>query len=105
MSANACRAALVLIMLTCFCCLQTVTTAQRAYPDALRRDIERARDRVYPAVVNILAVTRYFSEGRAQRAPSGGSGVIVTPQGHVLTNYHVAGNSTRITCSLTTGET
>ena len=62
MSANACRAALVLIMLTCFCCLQTVTTAQRAYPDALRRDIERARDRVYPAVVNILTVTRYFSE-------------------------------------------
>jgi serine protease Do len=80
-------------------------SAQRAYPDALRRDIERARDRVYPAVVNILAVTRYFSEGRAQRSPSGGSGVIVTPQGHVLTNYHVAGNSTRITCSLTTGET
>ncbi|MCS6830488.1 MAG: PDZ domain-containing protein [Armatimonadota bacterium] len=80
-------------------------SAQRAYPDALRRDIERARDKVYPAVVNILAVTRYFSEGRAQRSPSGGSGVIVTPQGHVLTNYHVAGNSTRITCSLTTGET
>jgi serine protease Do len=78
--------------------------AQQVYPDALRRDIERARDKVYPAVVNILAVTRYFGEGRAQRAPSGGSGVIVTPQGHVLTNYHVAGNSTRITCSLTTGE-
>lgn len=80
-------------------------SAQRDYPDALRRDIERARDRVYPAVVNILVVTRYFSEGRAQRAPAGGSGVIVTPQGHVLTNYHVAGNSTRITCRLTTGET
>lgn len=79
--------------------------AQREAPDALRRDIERARDRVYPAVVNILVVTRYFSEGRAQRVPAGGSGVIVTPQGHVLTNYHVAGNSTRITCRLTTGET
>ncbi len=87
------------ILLTC-----STGGAQRAYPDALRRDIERARDRVYPAVVNILTVTRYFSEGRAQRAPSGGSGVIVSPQGHVLTNYHVAGNSTRITCSLTTGE-
>lgn len=86
-------------------CPVSLSSAQRAYPDSLRRDIERARDRVYPAVVNILAVTRYFSEGRAQRTPSGGSGFIVTPQGHVLTNYHVAGNSTRITCSLTTGET
>ncbi|MGC8782781.1 MAG: PDZ domain-containing protein [Armatimonadota bacterium] len=105
MPVSTCRAATMLILATCFICLQPVASAQRAYPDALRRDIERARDKVYPAVVNILAVTRYFSEGRAQRSPSGGSGVIVTPQGHVLTNYHVAGNSTRITCSLTTGET
>lgn len=92
----------ILLMAGCFCFPADV---QRAYPDALRRDIERARDRVYPAVVNIMVVTRYFAEGRAQRAPAGGSGFIVTPQGHVLTNYHVAGNSTRITCSLTTGET
>lgn len=95
----------VLAVLLGVVCASSFSNAQRAYPDALRRDIEHARDRVYPAVVNILVVTRYFSEGRAQRAPAGGSGVIVTPQGHVLTNYHVAGNSTRITCRLTTGET
>lgn len=94
----------MLVSVITILCLNTLAEAQRAYPDALRRDIERARDKVYPSVVNILVVTRYFAEGRAQRSPSGGSGVIVTPQGHVLTNYHVAGNSTRITCSLITGE-
>ena len=76
------------------------------YPikDALRRDIERARDRVFPALVNILTVTRYYEGGRAQYGLSGGSGVIVTPGGIVLTNYHVAENAVRLFCTLGTGE-
>lgn len=72
---------------------------------AIRDNLEAARKRVYPALVNITCVTRYFVGGRAQRSPSGGSGVIVTPQGHVLTNYHVAGRATLITCTLPGGET
>jgi serine protease Do len=79
--------------------------AQRNASDALRRDMEVARRKVYPALVNITVVTKYFAGGRAQRAPSGGSGVIVTRQGHVLTNFHVAGHSTRINCTLPSGET
>lgn len=47
---------------------------------------------------------RYYEGGRAQHAPVGGSGVIVTPQGHVLTNYHVVKNTTRVVCTLPTGE-
>ncbi|MCS6922975.1 MAG: PDZ domain-containing protein [Fimbriimonadales bacterium] len=80
--------------------------AQRraALEDALRRDIERARDRVFPALVNILVVNRYFDGGRAQYALGGGSGVIVSPDGLVLTNYHVASDAVRIFCTLTTGE-
>ena len=82
-----------------------VLNAQAQKPGAaLPREVRVARDRVYPALVNITVVTRYFSDGRAQRAPSGGSGVIVSPQGYVLTNYHVAGSATRITCTLPSGE-
>src|SRR5579871_764775 len=73
-------------------------------PDALRQDIETARKSVYPALVNISVVTRFFTGGRAQRAPAGGSGVIINKDGYVLTNYHVAGNTTRITCTLPSGE-
>ncbi len=78
--------------------------SRRPIDDALRRDIERARDRVFPALVNILTVTRYYEGGRAQYGLSGGSGVIVTPGGVVLTNYHVAENAVRIFCTLGTGE-
>ncbi len=87
--------------------------AQRRHPAAVPRrhpvaapqpSVDYARRKVYPALVNITVVMRYFTGGRAQRTPGGGSGVIVTPQGHVLTNYHVAGNTTRIVCTMTDGE-
>lgn len=71
---------------------------------ASSEQVERALAEVYPALVNITAVTREFSEGRAMRFPSAGSGVIVDEAGHVLTNFHVAGNSTRLRCTLTSGE-
>lgn len=67
------------------------------------QEVEQAVAAVYPALVNISAVSRDFSEGRAIRFPSAGSGVLVSDAGHVLTNFHVAGNSTRIRCTLTDG--
>jgi len=75
-----------------------------AVDGASPEQVERALAEVYPALVNITAVSRHFNDGRAVRFPTAGSGVIVSPQGHVLTNYHVAGETTRIRCTLTTGE-
>ncbi len=72
--------------------------------ETVRQDIEFARKTVYPALVNIAVITRFYNQGRAQRAPAGGSGVIVTPDGVVLTNFHVAGNTTHITCTMPDGE-
>jgi S1-C subfamily serine protease len=76
------------------------TAAAAASPPAT---VARVRDEVYPALVNITVVYQRFSEGRAERYPGAGSGVIVTADGHVLTNFHVAGNTTRIDCTLTDG--
>lgn len=75
-----------------------------AQDQAATASVAAARDAVYPALVNIEAVIERFAEGRVQRSRSAGSGVIVTPQGHVLTNYHVAGRSIRISCTLPNGE-
>ena len=66
--------------------------------------VEFARDQVYPALVNIGVVSTGFSGGRMERFPSAGSGVIVSPAGHVLTNFHVAGDSTRLYCRLPSKE-
>lgn len=72
--------------------------------DEFRRSIDFARDKVYPALVNIGCVDQDYDDGRARRYPSAGSGVIVSPAGHVVTNFHVAGTAVRIRCTLPTGE-
>ncbi len=73
-------------------------------PELHAERVERALARVYPALVNLTVVNEHFADGRAVRGPGAGSGVIVSDAGHVLTNFHVAGDSTRITATLTTGE-
>ncbi|MHC4320074.1 MAG: PDZ domain-containing protein [Planctomycetota bacterium] len=78
--------------------------AQIAAGDLLRRDIDFARSKVYPTLVNIAVVVQSYSGGRARRFPAAGSGVVVSAAGHVLTNFHVAGHTTRITCTLPSGE-
>lgn len=51
--------------------------------------IASARDRVLPHVVSILVVREDFNQGEGNLSLSGGSGTIITPQGHILTNAHV----------------
>ena len=84
--------------------LAAPAVAQNTASDALRRDVDFARSKVYPALVNIAVVGRIYSGGRARRFPAAGSGVIISAAGHILTNFHVAGNTTRITCTLPSGE-
>jgi serine protease Do len=74
-----------------------------AQPAASPEVVARVHERVYPALVNITVVNQHFAEGRAERYPGAGSGVVLTPEGHVLTNFHVAGDTTRIDCTLTDG--
>jgi serine protease Do len=83
-------------------CLGAPALAQT--DDQLRKDINQAREKVYPALVNISVVARQYAGGRAHRGAGAGSGVIVSPQGHVLTNFHVAGHTVRLTCGLPNGD-
>ena len=71
----------------------------------LKQQIDFAKSKVYPALVNISCVTKSFANGRTVRRPSAGSGTIVSPAGHVITNYHVIQGSQRTTCTLPSGET
>jgi serine protease Do len=74
--------------------------APAATPDDLRQAVDEAIAKVYPALVRIHVVQAYYADGREQKGESSGSGVIISPQGHVVTNHHVAGKAKRIRCTL-----
>lgn len=96
------RVLLVTIAVTAVVLLPAPASAQLS---DLRQALDFAREKVYPALVNISVVSEDMVGGRTRRFPSAGSGVVVSPAGHVITNYHVAGDAAIIHCTLPTGET
>ncbi|GAA5119913.1 PDZ domain-containing protein [Luteolibacter yonseiensis] len=62
--------------------------------------VEAAVRAVYPALVRIHVVAEEGGAGRMQKGRASGSGTIISPDGYILTNHHVAGRATRITVRL-----
>jgi serine protease Do len=62
--------------------------------------VEAALARVAPSLVRVHVVAIDFQDGRELKRESSGSGTIITPEGHVLTNHHVAGRTRSIVCTL-----
>lgn len=60
-------------------------------------------EEVFPTVVRIEAVRLRPDQGRLQKARVGGSGAIISTQGHVITNYHVAQDADFYQCHFTDG--
>ena len=67
-------------------------------------EIDTAIQKVYPALVRIYVVVEEPSGGRMERERAAGSGAIISKDGYVVTNHHVAGNAIRMTCTLADGE-
>ena len=63
-------------------------------------EIRQAVDAVYPSLVRIAVVASTFRNGRESKGEVFGSGTIISADGYVVTNHHVAGKGTRITCTL-----
>lgn len=72
------------------------------YPD-FRRIVQEAKERVFPAVVYIRVVSENTESGKRELMESSGSGVIVSGEGHVLTNWHVVEKAQRVRCLLSDG--
>jgi serine protease Do len=68
--------------------------------DALRAQIDHAIDQVRPALVRIRVVSTEFRDGREVKMQEVGSGAIITKDGYLVTNHHVAGHAVRIFCTL-----
>jgi serine protease Do len=73
-----------------------------AYPVRAAEDaaVDAAVRAVYPSLVRIHVVSEEGGRGRMQKGRSSGSGAIISPDGHIVTNHHVAGRATRITVRL-----
>lgn len=68
-------------------------------PGAFRTQIEAAAAKIKPALVRIDVVDAYYAEGREQKAEASGSGVVISEEGHVVTNHHVAGHAKQLKCT------
>lgn len=92
----------VLLLLLPGCATQNTSTDARL--DRVRQDmrlaITHARDRVYPALVNIHVVTISYWGGKETKYTGVGSGTIISPDGYILTNHHVAGEGHKFRLTL-----
>ena len=66
--------------------------------------IDAALSKVAPSLVRIHVVTVDQQEGRELKREAAGSGTIISPEGHVLTNHHVAGRTRALFCTLASRE-
>lgn len=66
----------------------------------MRNLIADARDKVFPALVNIRTITLSYYGGKESKSEGAGSGTIVTPEGHVITNHHVIDRGVKYICTL-----
>ncbi len=65
-----------------------------------RPAVEAAISRLRPALVRIHVVSTEYNEGREMKFQAVGSGAIISPDGYLVTNHHVAGHAARVICTL-----
>ena len=75
-------------------------SAPAAAQTADRAAIDRAIAAVYPSLVRISVVVVESRDGREVNLEGSGSGTIISADGYVVTNHHVAGRARRIICTL-----
>jgi serine protease Do len=85
--------------------VQAQPAAQTVGRDAdFRRIVQSAKDKVFPAVVFIKVLQETHEMGKKTTREALGSGVIISPGGEVVSNWHVVDKAVEIRCLLSSGE-
>lgn len=66
--------------------------------------IRKATAKVFPAVVYVRCIMEEHRSGKKETQEVSGSGVIISPKGEVLTNWHVVDKAVEVRCLLYDGQ-
>ena len=69
-----------------------------------RKVVRTAKDRVFPSVVFIKCVREDMQGGKRQAQEVSGSGVLISADGELLSNWHVVDKATEVRCLLSDGQ-
>jgi len=95
------RLGLVLVLLPSLAAAQAAAPARPVQDLAgLSRDLQALSDRVKPAVVQVLTTGYAAADGQLVTQRATGSGVILDPDGYVITNAHVVQGARRVQVAL-----
>jgi S1-C subfamily serine protease len=76
----------------------------KGLPDVdFRRVVRAAKDRVFPAVVFVKCIRENLEGGRKESNEVSGSGVLISADGELITNWHVVDKAIEIRCLLYDG--
>lgn len=70
------------------------------FPTNVRAVVDAAIERMKPSLVRIHVVSTEYREGRELKMQAVGSGAIISKDGYIVTNHHVAGHGERLFCTL-----
>ena len=101
------RLSLSILALTLTVSLVPEITRAAARPetvDSTRAAVNAAINRVRPALVRIHVVSTDYRDGRELKTQAVGSGAIISKDGYLITNHHVAGHGARMICTLSDRE-
>lgn len=88
----------VVLLLLCGC-----SSNNAIYETMFQNTVQKAGKQVFPSLVYIKVVQENLDSGRQSSASSSGSGVIISADGEIVTNYHVIDKAVSIRCLLNDG--